>query len=149
MRFRRRQPLEGLTLSSRKALAFERRKKREQDRFPLFAEEIAATQSSWDQEQARREHMAQRIEQEWRDRIAGWWRKGRRMYFAEPIETREKIMAAWREWTGPADATYFIYIVELHNGTIDARSAAMNAEHQAARARIAASRSRQLRLESA
>lgn len=149
MRFRRRQPFEGLTLSNRKALAFERKKKRERDRFPLFAEEIAATQSSWDQEQARREHMAQRIEQEWRDRIAGWWRKGRRMYFAEPIETREKIMSAWREWTGPAEATYFIYVVELHNGTIDTRSAAMNTKNQAARERITASRSRQLRLDAA
>ncbi|WP_341743130.1 hypothetical protein [Azonexus hydrophilus] len=149
MRFRRRQPFEGLTLSHRKALAFERKKKREQDRFPLFAEEIAANQSSWDQEQARREQMSRRIEQEWRDRIAGWWRKGRRMYFAEPLDTRKKIMSAWREWTGPADATYFIYIVELHNGTLAARSSAMNAEHQAARERIVASRTRQLRLEAA
>lgn len=135
MRFRRRPRIDGLRFSNRKAVAFERRKQREQDRLPLFAAEIAASQISWEQEQTRREMLSFKTEQEWRSRIASWWRKGRALYFAEPIETRKKIMDAWRAWAGPTDATYFIYIVELHNGTIAARAEAMKAAGLAARQR--------------
>jgi len=42
MRFRRRQPLDGLTLSNRKAMAFERKKKREQGRL------LEYTGHTWD-----------------------------------------------------------------------------------------------------
>ena len=149
MRFRRRPPLDGLNLSSRKEMAFERKKKREQERHPLFADEIAAGQSSWDQEATRREILSHRIEQEWRGRIASWWKKGRRLYFAEPIEVRQKIMAEWRAWTGPADATYFIYIVEIHNGTMATRDQAMKAATLAARRKARAEVGIQLHLEEA
>lgn len=114
-------------------MAFERKKKREQDRHPLFAEEIAAGQTSWEQEAIRRELASIRTEQEWRNRVAGWWRKGRRMYFAAPAEIRQKISAYWNAWTGPADATYFIYVVELHNGDMAARNEILKVRDKASR----------------
>ncbi|AOJ10056.1 hypothetical protein [Burkholderia mayonis] len=142
MRFDRKVRYEDYVWTRRKELAFLNRHKRvaqklERD-YPLFADQIApAPETDVDAEKARRMERARADEQVMRDLDACHWRTGRALYFACDPETRARIMAEWRSWRGPAKPTYFIYVVEKHNGVGEERRRRIREEDAALRARIA------------
>ncbi|MCR4469855.1 MULTISPECIES: hypothetical protein [unclassified Burkholderia] len=132
MRFDRSVRYEDYIWTRRKELAFLNRHKRvahklERD-YPLFADQLApAAETDIDAEKALRIDRARKSEQRMRDLDASQWRAGRASYFACDRETRVRIMAEWRAWTGPAKPLYFIYVVEKHNGVGDERTRRMRA----------------------
>ncbi|KVK87671.1 hypothetical protein WJ47_12655 [Burkholderia ubonensis] len=142
MRFDRKVRYEGYVWTCRKELAFLNRHKRvaqelERD-YPLFADQIApAPETDVDSEKARRMKQAREDEQVMRDLDARHWRAGRASYFACDPETCARIMAEWRGWCGPAKPTYFIYVVEKHNGVGEERRRRIREEDAALRARLA------------
>lgn len=87
--------------------------KREQDRYPLLADQLVKpAQFDADAESARRDMQAATLDQQ-----AG-------------------IRAAWLAWRGPTTATYFRYIVDLHTGVVEQRSSAHKAREGAIRAEV-------------
>ncbi|WP_049097663.1 hypothetical protein [Burkholderia cepacia] len=126
MRFDRRRRLTGSTWSKRKETAFLQRHKRVAKRIerdvPLFADQFAPQpETDVEAEKARRNRCAIEGEQSMRDLDAKHWRKGRSAYFACVPELRARIIEEWNNWRGPLRATYFIYIVEKHNGEAERR----------------------------
>jgi hypothetical protein len=141
MRFDRTPRFEGLTWTARKEAAYLRRHKRAQDRidrdFPLFAHQFApAPIDDIDAEKERRQRLAMAGEQRMRDLNAKHWREARAAYFACAQVVRAQIVAEWTSWRGPAKATYFIYIVEKHNGAAEERARQYRVRNAGLRARI-------------
>lgn len=126
MRFERRPRMTGYTWTRRKEAAYLQRHVRVARRIerdvPLFAEQFAPQpETDVDAERARRERRAIDGEQTMRNLDARHWRKGRAAYFACPPELRLQIAEEWNRWRGPLHATYFIYVVEKHNGEAERR----------------------------
>ncbi|MGG2041466.1 hypothetical protein [Burkholderia gladioli] len=143
MRFDRKVRFEEYAWTRRKELAFLNRHKRAARKLerdcPLFADQLApAPETDVDAEKARRMQRAQENEQMMRDLDARHWRSGRASYFACCPEIRSRIMAEWKKWPGPAKATYFIYVVEKHNGVSEERSRRIREEEAARGERISA-----------
>ena len=141
MRFDRTPRAEGLTWTARKEAAYLRRHKRAQDRidrdYPLFAHQFSPPpMNDVDAEKERRERLALAGEQRMRDLYAKHWRDARAAYFACEPMVRERIIAEWTSWRGPARATYFIYVVEKHSGAADERDRRYRAGLAELRARI-------------
>lgn len=142
MRFDRKVRYEEYVWTRRKELAFLNRHKRVAQKlqrdYPLFADQIApAPKTDVDSEKARRMKRAREGEQAMRDLDARHWRAGRASYFECDPETRARIMAEWRGWRGPAKPTYFIYVVEKHNGVGEERQRRIREDAAALRARLA------------
>lgn len=103
----------------------ERQRKKEQDRLPLLADLIEPAQAfNLEAEKAARDAAHAKSIQAMRDLDAKHWRRGRALYFAADLATRERIKAKWLDWKGPAKPGYFIYVVEVETGAYEARSAA-------------------------
>lgn len=136
MRFRRRQRFESFTLSQRMAMAFERNKRRERERYPLFAEEIQAGQRSAEDEIARRNRVACETEARMRNLHARFWRQGRERFFAASPEQQAAIREFWKNWTGPLDSTYYSYAVDLCTGEYARRCAAAKEFERGIRRRV-------------
>lgn len=62
MRFKRQQRFEARPLTKRQRLAYERKLVKEQDRYPLFPDHVAAEQRPMDSEEERRNRL--RVESE-------------------------------------------------------------------------------------
>ncbi|PCE30300.1 hypothetical protein [Burkholderia ubonensis] len=141
MRFDRAVRYDEYIWTRRKELAFLGRHKRvarklERD-YPLFADQLAPEpETDVDAEKARRIARARESEQRMRDLDASHWRSGRASYFACDMETRVRIMAEWRTWTGPVKPLYFIYVVEKHNGVGEERTQRMREREAEIRARV-------------
>lgn len=128
MRFRRRHKLEAFEWTVRKRAMFEQRGERERARlasaYPLIHEHLpchnGVTRTA-DEEAARRAASMKATEQDMRDFVARTWRQARRAYFACPADTRRSIKQEWQRWPGPAEANYFLYVVEKHNGAAEVR----------------------------
>lgn len=106
--------------TSRKRAAFRRKQKRERDALPLFAEQIAATQHSEDEEMHRR--AVSSAAQELRDRNARAreWREARRWLDAMPRRTRRALRVAWDCAPYPADPSRLLGILrDYEMGKID------------------------------
>ena len=78
-----------------------------------------------------------------RDLTARHWRHGRAQYFTCDPETQADIRRAWEAWTGPRNATMYIYVVEQHSGVAETRRQRYLAEEAASRQRIRAARTAQ------
>lgn len=103
----------------------ERQRKKEQDRLPLLADFIEpAPAFDLEAEKAARDIAHAKSIQAMRDIDAKHWRRGRALYFAADLATRERIKAKWLEWKGPAKPGYFIYVVEVETGAYQARAEA-------------------------
>lgn len=135
MRFRRRQRIEAITLTQRKAAAFERKQRRERERYPLFADEIWASQRSIEDEFVRRNRIAIEAEVRSRDFYADVWKRARGRFFAATAECQAATRAFWKAWTGPCEATYFSYAVDFCTGEYERRSNAARDNELALRKR--------------
>lgn len=135
MRFDRRRRLTGSTWTKRKEAAYLQRHKRvalriERD-VPLFADQYEPQpDTDVEAEKARRDRRATEGEQTMRNLDAKHWRKGRAAYFACEPEMRARITEEWNRWRGPLRATYFIYIVEKHNGEAERRRQYYDEQHR-------------------
>lgn len=116
-------------MTAAKVAAMKRRQEREQSRYPLFSEQIAAQQAPIDvsAEESIRQAMFEKSQQSMRDLHAGFWRSTRRRYFAATQEQRAAIRAEWNRWVGPVEPMYFAYVVDKHTGESDRRLAEMKA----------------------
>lgn len=91
--------------TSRKRAAFLTRQRRDRENLPLFADMIAATQHSVDEEMARRSIWWPQQQQRMRDERAKVWRRARGRLFAFDAPERRTIRSAWRDCPYPADHT--------------------------------------------
>ncbi len=142
VRFDRKTRYEEYAWTRRKEVAFLNRHKRairklERD-CPLFADQLApAPETDVDAEKVRRLTRSRETEQVMRDLDARHWRSGRASYFACDLAIRARIMAEWKNWRGPAKPTYFIYVVEKHNGVAEERARRIRDEEAARRVKMA------------
>lgn len=138
MKFVKTPRYQRITLEGRKAAAFRRRQARELARFPLFANEIAASQASIEDEEAKRNELAERSDQNQRDFTARVWKNARRRYFAADATTRAAIRGMWDSWAGPRTGLYFSYCVDYCNGDLERRTQAARAHALAIRREVRA-----------
>ena len=136
MRFERQQRYGPRSLTDRQRAAYTRKLAKEQARYPLFADHVAAEQRPLDEEIKRREEHATRWESDRRQFLADVWRRARAAYFAQPEEIRSRIRQKWRTWAGPCTATYFASMVDVESGEQGRRLARIEAEFAPVRERI-------------
>lgn len=104
MMFRPSAKSEAYNVTSRKVAAFERRKIREQQALPLFADLVAANQLSAEDEMQRRSRLWDHTERQQRAFKADSWRRARARYYALPAHVRAAVREYWRRYGGPKDA---------------------------------------------
>ena len=122
--------------------------KREQQRYPLLADQTPAPQPfDADLEARRQDANLRESDQRIRNFHARVWREARRDFQRGTSEQREAIRSAWRAWAGPVTSIYFRYIVDLHTGVMDLRAAAMNKQTSAFRINLARAHRAQQTLE--
>ncbi|MFP3756169.1 hypothetical protein SB751_19935 [Cupriavidus sp. SIMBA_020] len=136
-----------INFNARRQAAFARKQQRERDRYPLFAEHVAAEQHSAEDELARRQRRADRFDVTMRGLHARVWREKRAIYFSLPAAQRGEIRAKWLTWTGPTTALYFAYIVDNVSGVAERRVEASRANALALRRRVLATLPEQTALE--
>ena len=139
MKFFRYERRQLITLEGRKAAAFHRRQARELARYPLLAAEIAETQISIDEAEARRNAIGERSEQYQRDFNARVWKESRRDYFASAAPIRQAIRTMWQGWAGPKTCIYFRYVVDRCTGEFERRSQVAKERDMALRRKARAS----------
>ena len=115
----------------------ERIAQREQERYPLLADQAPeAAPFDADTEARRRDRQMHQAEQGLRAFHSRVWRASRRDDQAANPCQREAINAAWIAWTGPRTSPYFRYIVDLHTGVQAQRAAAFTEREQKTRAEV-------------
>ncbi|MFJ4291272.1 hypothetical protein ACIP1U_16035 [Cupriavidus sp. NPDC089707] len=147
MRFTRLGRHDPIDFNARRVAAFARKQQRERDRYPLFAEHVAAEQHCADVELARRQRRSDRLETTMRALHARVWREKRAVYFSLTAEQRAEVRAKWVAWTGPTTAPYFAYIVDNVSGEAAQRAEASRAHALAIRRRVLATLPEQTALE--
>ncbi|ALR23156.1 DUF3768 domain-containing protein [Sphingobium baderi] len=113
MRFQRTPRPEGYAVTPRKIAAFERKKRRQIEALPLFADATAAAQISAADEMERREVSAMNAARDRRAFIARQWREMRADYYGLPRHVRESIADRWRRWTGPATSSCLLHLMKV------------------------------------
>ena len=93
--------------TTRRLAAANRALKKERDRRPLFAEQIAAEQPSPEQRIEDADRCLLDYDQAHRDLAAAHWRRGRRWLSAIPADVRAEIVDLWNRKTCPPTAAYF------------------------------------------
>jgi hypothetical protein len=142
MKFKRMERYEPVDLTPRKLANAERRIARQCERlvadYPLFADQLEQPAPLDPERELRhRQQLLSSAEKRMRDLQAKHWRQARREYFQATPEQRAAIMAAWNAWRGPLRASNFQYLVDVHNGTMEARSRKFREEQAAIARRIA------------
>lgn len=132
---------EGFAWTSRKLANAkkrgERAAQREQDRYPLLADQAPeAAPFEADAEAKRRDDQMRRAEKALREFHSRVWRESRKDDQAANPCQREAVRAAWIAWTGPRTSVYFRYIVDLHTGVQAQRSEAFTEHKQESRAEV-------------
>lgn len=123
MLFQRYPTYEAYTFTDRKRNAYLRKLKKEQNKYPLFAEEIAAQQLSVEEEEQRRIRIADKTEMGWRQLHAKQWRDVRVNYYSLCPIAKAEVKSRWIAWTGPRNPTCLCYLIrsyglplqDLHN----------------------------------
>lgn len=147
MRFTRHGRHDPIDFNTRRQAAFARKQQRERDRYPLFADHVAAEQHSADEEFARRQRRSDNLELTTRTLHVRIWREKRAVYFALATDLRAEIRSKWLEWTGPTTPFYFAYIVDLVSGEAARRAEASRAHVLEVRRRVLAMMPEQAALE--
>jgi len=149
MRFTRFGRHAPINFNTRRQAAFARKQQRERERYPLFAEHVAAEQHSADDELVRRQRRSDRLEATTRDHQARVWRQKRAVYFSLTPEQQAEVRAKWLAWTGPTTAFYFAYIVDNISGEAARRDEVLRARTLEVRRRVLANMPEQVALEMA
>lgn len=139
MKFKRMERYEPVVMTTRKLTNAARRVANQCAKlasdYPLFSDQLEQPAPfDPDHELHKRQRLQKAAEARMRALEAKHWRKARREYFQATPEQRTAIMAAWNTWRGPLRASNFQYLVDVHNGTMEARSRKFR-EDQAAIAR--------------
>ncbi|MEO5326423.1 hypothetical protein PV773_24200 [Mesorhizobium sp. CC13] len=120
MRFRRWHRPEPYGDTPRKRAAFLRKQRLAREALPLFADDIAVTQHSVEEEMARRAVSWDAAERERRSQRAARWREGRARLFALPDRLRHRAREIWRTCPYPADAARFAdFLDQIEVGKLD------------------------------
>ena len=120
MRFRRWHRRASYGDTSRKRAAFHRKQRLEREALPLFADRIASTQHTVDEEMARRAIWWGEFQRERRNERAAWWREGRARLFALPDTRRARVREIWRSCPYPADpASFADFLHQIVVGRLD------------------------------
>lgn len=136
MRFDRQQRYGPRPFTDRQRAAYSRKLLKEQARYPLFPDHVAAEQRGLDEEAERRPAQLAAGELRHRRFLAGVWRQSRARYFAQPADVRRCICQKWRAWRGPCTASYFASMVDVESGEQARRLARIEAEQAPILARI-------------
>lgn len=110
MRFTRRGKWEP-TITRRKVAAYSLRLKREREKLPLFAAEVAAEQANYpsvDRVMEMRQAGARIDEIRWRRLAYLWWREARAVLVALPADLQNDIRARWQRGMYPGEGGYFM-----------------------------------------
>lgn len=106
--------------TGRKRSAFLTKQRREREALPLFADAIAASQHSVDEEMVRRADWWPRQQQDRRDERARVWRPARARLFAFDADLRRTIRDIWRTCPYPADPYSFADLLhQIAVGKVD------------------------------
>ena len=106
--------------TDRKRQAFARKQKREQERYPLFAEEIAEGQHDVDTEMTERRKHWDRHQVSDRARRAYDWKRARAKLAAYPEGVRRELLAYWQRCQWPGTPTYLLSMIHMHEtGRLD------------------------------
>lgn len=101
--------------TSRKRAAYRRKLQAERDALPLFADQVAAEQTPVDEEMAgRRECWDRRMAAD-RQHQADKWREARRRLASYPEPIRTALKAYWQGCKWPADPTYLLSMLHMHD----------------------------------
>lgn len=103
------------TPTARKTAAILRKQQRDRDKYPLFADMVAAEQKPPDEVHALRASAAVRSGIEQRAYLAVHWRRARREIAALPPAERDMILRRWnlsRFW--PGTGLYLISMLHMH-----------------------------------
>ncbi|MWL91406.1 hypothetical protein [Cupriavidus sp. SW-Y-13] len=149
MRFTRFGRHDPINFNTRRQAAFARKQQRERDKYPLFADHVAAEQHSPDEEFARRQRRSDNLERTTRTLHARIWREKRAVYFSLSVEQRAEVRAKWLAWTGPTTALYYAYIVDNASGEAARRAETSRAHTLEVRRRVLANMPEQAALEMA
>lgn len=136
MRYKPTPRYETYHFSDRKRQAFTRKLRKEQERFPLLAEQISEEQHSPNVEERLRTERMRDTEARSRAFHASLWRKVRAMYFALPASDRSAVRLKWLNWSGPAEPTALSYLIRVHTGEYHAIGVAQRAEAAAIRSSL-------------
>ncbi|GAA0850446.1 MULTISPECIES: hypothetical protein [Cupriavidus] len=147
MRFTRLGRHDPIDFNTRRQAAFARKQQRERDRYPLFADHVAAEQHTPDEELARRQRRSENLARTTRTLHARIWREKRAVYFSLTPAQQAEIRAKWLAWTGPTTALYFAYIVDGTSGEAERRDTACREKALAIRRRVLAMLPEQAALE--
>jgi len=98
----------------RKRAAFLRKQLKEQQRYPLFAEQIAAEQIDVDQEMVQRKAGWSKRFAEDRAQRAQKWRVGRAKLSQHAA--RVELLAYWQRCSWPGDPTYLLSMLQMYDG---------------------------------
>lgn len=106
--------------TERKRQAFERKKRKEQERYPLFAEEIASEQHDVDTEMAERSISWNRQQTTDRARRARDWIRARTKLATYPAKERNELLAYWTRCGWPGTPTYLLSMMNMYdNGRLE------------------------------
>ncbi|KSQ21712.1 hypothetical protein APB26_32545 [Pseudomonas aeruginosa] len=136
MLFKRYERHTPVNFTQRKAAAFARKQKREQDSMPLFADQIAQEQVGWDDEKQRREERWVKSVQRMRDLQAKHWRRVRQAYYALDQVTRARCREYMAQWRGGYTPTNMIYVIEGFSGAREEREKRLREEDRQLRVQI-------------
>lgn len=100
--------------TQRKRMAYARKQKKEQERYPLFADEIAAQQIDVDTEMAQRKTRWSKQEVNDRARRSFDWRRARAKLAGYPIPERVQLRAYWQRCGWPGDPTYLLSMLHMY-----------------------------------
>lgn len=106
--------------TERKRQAFARKQKKEQERYPLFAEQIASEQLDVDTEMVRRRTSWDRNQSNGRAQRARDWIRARARLAAYPVGERKELLAYWKRCGWPGTPTYLLSMLHMHdNGRLE------------------------------
>jgi hypothetical protein len=106
--------------TDRKRQAFARKQKKEQERYPLFAEEIASQQHDVETEMRLRRTSWDRHGVNGRAQRARDWIRARAKLATYRDDVRKELLAYWSRCGWPATPTYLLSMMHMHDtGRLD------------------------------
>ena len=115
IKFHREARYEPRGLTNQRLAAAKRKFKKEQERLPLFANEIAEQQTTAESYVLSKEEQIIKHEQDRRNNIANNWRRGRKVFYSMPVDIRRECIRKWNENRfKPKTALYFLMMLHTH-----------------------------------